>query len=161
MRKTKKKQNNDCIKLRGSIAWALRNAQTGDLVDSGQGENVVLLVGRRYILNKLGADSVANLIDRIYLGTNNAAETNTHTAVQDSFASQTFNAGSSNSSSAATPYIVFAASWNSDETHASSSAINEFGLYASTGTCVGRKTTSATIDFGSTNTLSVSYTLSN
>uniref|UniRef100_A0A6M3JXB3 Uncharacterized protein n=1 Tax=viral metagenome TaxID=1070528 RepID=A0A6M3JXB3_9ZZZZ len=159
--KRTKKNGNDCIKLRGSIAWALRNAQSGDLIDSGHGENVVLLVGRRYILNKLGADSVANLIDRIYLGTSTAAETNTHTGLQNSFASQTFNAGSSNSSSAATPYIVFAASWASNETHASSSAINEFGLYASTGTAVGRKTTASAINFSSTNTLSVSYTLSN
>jgi hypothetical protein len=157
----KRKKNGEIIKLRGSIEYALRDAHTGALVQHGQAENVVLTVGRAYILNRIGSNVNTNLIDRIYLGTSAASETNTHSGLQNSAASQTFNAGISASTTANPPYYVFAASWNSNETFASSSVINEFGLYASSGTAVGRKTTSATINFATSNTLSISYTLSN
>ena len=148
------------IKLRGSIEFALRDAQSGDVIHQGRMENTVVTVGRAWMLDRLHT-SDAQLIDRLYLGTDATAPATSDIALGASFSSKAAGTISTAGLSANPPYVTFAASWASNETHASSSAINEFGLFTDEPVMIGHLTTSAVINFSSTNTLAVTYTLSN
>ena len=156
-----KDQSSDVIKLRGAIEYALKRADTGEVIARGWQENTVLSTGRTWILKKLMFSTNQTFIDRIYLGTCNTAANSTQAGILNSAASQTFNVGTTDNSTSAAPHSIFCASWNSNETFTNSSVINEIGLYASSGTAVGRYVTGSQINFGPTNTLTVSYTLSN
>ena len=148
----------DMILLRGALEYALKDARTGRIVQQGRRENTVVTVGRAWILNRIGSDDSHN-IDRLYLGTGTTAPDTSQTALANSFSSKAAGTISDAGTTANPPYYTFAASWASSDTHDSSSAINEFGLFASS-TMVGRVTTSSTINFGTSNTLAVTYTLS-
>ena len=155
-----KTRDRDIIKLRGALEFALRDAASGEIVQQGRAENIVVTVGRAWILNRIGS-SDANTIDRIYLGTGTAAPATGNTQLANSFSSKAAGTISAAGTTANPPYYQFSASWASNETHASSSVINEFGLFGANATMVGRLTTSSTINFGSTNTLALTYNLSN
>jgi len=156
----KKNKLGDMILLRGFIEYQLRNALTGEIVQEGRSHNDIVTVGRAWMLNRLGSTD-SNTIDRLKLGTSTTAPATSQTDLQSSFSSKSAGTISAAGTTANPPYFTFAASWTTNETHTSSSAINEFGLFAANGTMVGRRTTSATINFGNTNTLAVTYTLSN
>jgi hypothetical protein len=163
-RRTMRKQksnSSDCIKLRGAIEYAIKDASDGRVIDHIRGENVVLTVGRTWILQKLNSNSNTQILTRIYLGSSSTAASNTQSGLLASAASQTFNVGVTDNATSSAPHTIFCASWNSNETFTSSSVINEIGLYAGAGTAVGRYVTASAINFASTNTLTVSYTLSN
>ena len=161
MKRIKKSQSplmGDAILLRGSIEYALRDASSGNVVQSGICHNIVASVGRVWMLNRLMSDN-ASVIDRVGLGTGTSAVNVSNTQLANSFSTKTGTMSSAQYTSYPPSYEL-QVSWASNETHASSSAINEFGLYASD-TLVGRLSTSAGINFGSTNTLAISYRLSN
>jgi hypothetical protein len=150
----------DIITLRGSLEYVLRNALTGEIVQQGKSHNLVVSAGRQWMLNRLGSTD-SNVIDRIKLGTGTTAPATTQTDLANSFSSKTAATVSAAGTTASPPYFSFSASWASNETHSSSSAINELGLFAANGTMVGRLTTTPTINFGNTNTLAITYNLSN
>lgn len=158
-RKNMANQMSDVIRFRGFLEWALKNTETGEIIDSG-GANVVCSTGRAWMLKRLGSTD-ANQIDRIYLGTDTQSPTSTVTALADSFSSASFGTRNTDGTTADPPYMTFSVSWTTNETHDSSSNIEEFGIYASTGPIVGYLTTSAAINFGTSNTLAITYTLSN
>ena len=162
MKKTNRKKNNlgDVILLRGSLEYALGNALTGEIIERGKCDNTVVTAGRVWMLARLGSND-SNTIDRLKLGTGNTAPATSQTDLANSFSSKSAGTISSAGYTANPPYYSFSASWASNETHASSSAINEIGLFAANGTMVGRLTTSSTINFGSTNTLAITYNLTN
>lgn len=159
---TRNKRNNlgDVIRLRGSLEYALANAQTGEIIQRGARHNMVVSVGRQWMLNRCGSTD-SNVIDRIKLGTGTTAPATTQTDLSNSFSSKSAATVSAAGTTASPPYFSFSASWASNETHSSSSAINEIGLFVANGTMVGRLTTGSTINFGSTNTLAITYNLSN
>lgn len=150
----------DVITMRGALEFVLRNAKTGEIVERGKLKNTVVTVGRAWMLDRLHTNDT-QLIDRIYLGTDTAAPATGDTALGASFSSKAAGTIANAGTTANPPYVTFAASWASNETHASSSVINEFGLFTDEPVLVGHVTTSATINFGTSNTLSVTYTLSN
>lgn len=158
---TKKQHRNhlgDAIVLRGAIEYALRDAATGSIVQQGAEDNIVVTVGRVWMLARIGSNDSHN-IDRVGLGTGTTAPATSQTGLANSFSTKTGTMSSAQYTSNPPSYEL-QVSWASNETHSSSSAINEFGLFASD-TMVGRLTTSAAINFGSTNTLAISYRLSN
>ena len=151
----------DVIQLRGAIEFALANAETGEILQSGRVENTVASNGRKWILNRIGSND-SSVIDRIYLGTGTTPADSTQTALVSSAASKTAtisNVGTSNNP----PYITATCSWASNETFTSSTnpGIREFGLFTANATMVGRYVSSTYILFDTSNTLSVTYTLSN
>jgi len=156
----KKNQPMDVIKMRGALEYVLRNAETGEIVANGRNDNTVASVGRAWMLKRLGSNN-AQVIDRMYLGTGTTAPASTQTALANSFSSKAAGTISTAGTTADPPYATFAASWASNETHDSSSVINEFALFTDEPVMVGRVTTSATINFSTSNTLAVTYTLSN
>lgn len=157
---SKKNELMDVIKLRGSLEYALKDAATGEVVQGGSKNNQVVTVGRAWMLDRLHTND-SQTIDRIYLGTHTTGYDTGDTALGASFSSATFDNVSNASTTANPPYLEFYISWDSDETHANSSAINEFGLFTDEPVMIGRVTTSSTIDFDSTNTLAITYRLSN
>lgn len=162
MRTSKRKQNQemgDVIKLRGAIEWALRDAATGEIIQTGYNENVVVTAGRVWMLARIGSSST-DTISRIYLGNSTQATATALTALSASFSSKAIGTVSSAQYTSNPPSYEFQASWASGDTHANSTNIVEFGLYAKD-TMVGYLTTSAAINFQSTNTLAISYRLSN
>lgn len=158
--KAKRNKSGDVIYLRGSLEYALRDAASGEVVQQGANHNVVVTAGRSWILSRLYTND-SNTIDRVYLGTGTTAPATSQTALANSFSSRSVGTFDNAGIGSATPFMRFNVSWASNETHASSSVINEFGLFAANATMVGRLTTSSTINFSSTNTLAITYTLSN
>lgn len=153
-------QPSDVIKLRGALEYILANARTGEIVQRGKNENTVVTVGRAWMLKRLGSNN-AQVIDRIYLGTDTTAPATGDTALGGSFSSKSAGTISTAGTTDNPPYATFAASWASNETHDSSSAINEFGLFTDEPVMVGHVTTGSTINFSTSNTLAVTYKLSN
>ena len=150
----------DIILLRGAIEFQLASAKTGEVIQSGRIENTVASNGRKWILNRI-ASSDANTIDRIYLGTGTTAPASTQTALVASATSRSAGTISTAGTSADPPYCTFAASWASNETFTSSNSISEFGLFGANATMIGRVTTATPINFATSNTLAITYTLSN
>lgn len=161
MRKAKRTTANemgDAIKLRGYLEYQLRDALTGEIVQQGYNDNIVVTKGRVWMLARLMSDN-ANVIDRMYLGNDTQVAQTALTALSASFSSKAGTMSSAQYTSNPPSYEL-QCSWDSDGTHANSTAIKEFGLYVSEGTMVGYLTVD-TINFQSTNTLAVSYRLSN
>ncbi len=160
MSRKRKNQTADVIKFRGALEFALANALTGEIIRRGKSENTVVTVGRAWMLNRLHTNNT-QLIDRIYLGTDTTAPATGDSALGASFSSKSAGTISNAGTTANPPYLTFAASWASNETHDSSSAINEFGLFTDEPVLVGHVTTGSAINFSTSNTLAVTYTLSN
>lgn len=154
------RQLNDAILLRGAMELVLRNAQTGEIIRREKDNNAVVTVGRAWMLNRLGSND-SNVISKIFIGTDTQTPATGLTALAESFSSKNAGTLSGAGTTANPPYFQFQVSWASNETHASSSNIEEFGLFNDNDVMVGYLTTSAAINFGSTNTLAVTYTLSN
>lgn len=148
----------DVIAFRGALEFALMD-RGGKVIERGRQVNSVVTVGRALILKRIGSND-AHVIDTLYLGKSDQTPATGLTALSQSFSSKVVGTSSTAGCTANPPYATFAASWASNETHASSSAIKEFGLYMSD-TMLGYLTTATAINFSSTNTLAITYTLSN
>ena len=157
---SKKNKSMDVIKLRGALEYALGNAFTGEIIQRGKNENVVASVGRAWMLKRLGSND-SQVIDRIYLGTDNTAASSTQTGLIASAESRAAGTISTAGTTADPPYMTFAASWASNETFTNSDNIYEFGLFTDEPVMVGRYVTGSLINFSTSNTLAVTYTLSN
>lgn len=156
------------LRLRGWLEYQLRDARSGEIVRKGRSKNVVTYIGRSFALKAI-ASATQPLIQWMMLGTDAAATNATQTALGSFFSiinSTRATTGMTTSAAAANITFTLAASWNSNETHANSTAINEFALLNSsttsgTMTMFNRVTTSSPINFQSTNTLAVTITITN
>jgi hypothetical protein len=159
------------LRLRGFLEYELRNARTNEVVRRGKTKNVVTAIGRGYALKQIIAGAqTANLIQWMMLGTDASATASNSTALGGYFSiinsTRATTATTTATNSACT--FTLAASWNSTETHASSTnpGISEFALLNSSATgasmtMFNRVTTSAAIVFTTSNTLAVTITITN
>lgn len=159
----KKSTFEDVIKLRGQLEYELRDARSGEIIQKGKSPNVVTFWGRSYVIDRIVSNVETDLIKRIALGTDATATNATQTVLAGYFSIASITLAKTTANNAA-PYFRATVSWASDGTHASSSSISEFALYNSTdtgGVMFNRVTTGTPINFGSTNTLAVTLTVSN
>jgi hypothetical protein len=155
---SEKNGNNDAILLRGAMEVARHNAKTGDVVEYRHRKNTVVTAGRRWVLERIYTTdgAAAETIGEMAIGGSTDAATTALSDEQDRKAIGTFTTTNLTSS---TPSWLAASSWATNE---GNTTLGEVGLFnsASAGTMLARATFS-TIDKQSTNTLSISYTISN
>ena len=162
----------DCIKMRNYLEFVLRDARPGHrgrIVQKGKTFNTVTCWGRGWALERLTPSSNAQILSAIAIGSNSATAPATNQSTLVSYMTiRTFNAGTgltTATNSACT--FTGACSFNSSETWSNSSQIGEFAMYNSAGTnnaaaaMFNRLTTGTYINFATSNTLSVTITITN
>jgi len=155
------------LRLRGWLEYQLKDARTGQIVQKGKSSNVVTFKGRSQALMAIGS-ATQPLIRWMMLGTHTSATNSSQTGLGAFFSIIDSTRATTAMTTATDGPCTFtlAASWNTNETHLSSSAINEFALLNSSTTAAGmtmfnRVTTGSVINFGNTNTLSCTITITN
>jgi len=167
-RQTKKQAGalNDSFRLRGYLEYVLRDAVTGEIVRRGKKENTVTAFGRGYALARITPGSNASILSAIAIGSSSAAPTSNDSQLAAYTTIKVIGTtGLTTATNAAGTYTA-AVSFASNETWSNSSQIGEFALYNSGATGGGavmfnRLNTNPYINFGSTNTLAVTVTITN
>jgi len=150
----------DTIKLRGCLEIALMNAK-GEVVDYRKQENTIVTAGRRWVLQQIASSDMATAQSISYLGvgTGTAAPATSDTALASEVTRKAIGTFSTANLTSNPP------SWQAQvsfATNEGNSTLGEMALFNSSanGTVLGRATFS-TINKTTSNTLAVSYTVSN
>ena len=161
-------QPKDSIMLRGSIEVALRDAITGRDIQRTKGDNVVLYVGRSWLMQKIASTGMVSTVTinaNVVIGTGSTATAATHTGPQAYF---TYKTGTLNlttqSGGTGVPVMQVLASWESTELTATGfNSIWEFLLNNSTGsagTFLNRYLSNTFVNATTSNQLLVTYSVS-
>lgn len=152
----------DCIKFRGCIELELRNAKTQEVVAKRKIDNVVVTSGRSYVLSRLvSASPQTDTINAIAVGTSTTAPATGDTLLGSEALRISI------SSFATAGLTNNPPSWQAQATFATNQAnttLGEAGLFNSTVSNVQTMlshVTYATINKTTSNTLAISYTISN
>ena len=162
----KTKQKYDTFKMRGMLEYVLRNATTGEIVESGKHHNVVTAAGRGYALGRVQSSGNTNCLTAIAIGSTTTAPSSNDTGLNAWATARTFNGGTT-LTSATNSACTFqaAASWASNETWTNSSQIGEFALILGTTssayTAFNHISTGSYINFATSNTLAISIQITN
>lgn len=157
---------NDFIKLRGCLEIGVYNAENGELVDYRKIDNTIVTAGRRWVLEKIGSFSnQTNSINAIAVGTSTTAPATGDTALGSEI---TATVGRLTVGTFTTTNLTSSVpSWRAEVQFATDQAtgtLGEAGLFntsaATAGTMLSHVTFS-TISKATSNTLSISYTISN
>ena len=155
------KDNNEngdgVILLRGALELARRNAKNGELIEYRQNRNAIATAGRAWVLERIRSGGATQTINAMAIGGSTDGAT---TALSDEQDRKTIGTFTTTGLTSSTPYWLAAASWATDEGNTTLGEVGLFNSAAADGTMLARATF-ATIDKTSTNTLSISYTLSN
>jgi hypothetical protein len=163
---SKKIKQYDSFKMRGYLEFVLRDSRTGEIVQKGQRHNVVTAAGRGYALGRVVSSSNTSLLTAIAVGSTTTAPTSNDTGLGAWATAKTFNVGTTLTTATNTACTFSAAaSWASDQTWTNSSQIGEFALILGTTsnayTGFNHITTGSFINFGTSNTLAVTITITN
>lgn len=167
MRKSQRRakgQVYDGIMLRGCLEYALRNAFTGEVVKTGRTTNAVVFKGRSWVLARLVNGSNNQFVSAMAFGSSSGNNDSSQVGLQAYANIKTIGTTAITTSNNSTPSMSFSVSFTNTETWSGSNQIREFGLYNSAdsnGTLLARAITNADINFGTSNTLAVTYTISN
>jgi hypothetical protein len=150
----------DVIKLRGCLEIALRNAN-GEVTDYRKIDNTIVTVGRRWVLQQIASSDIntAQSIGFMAVGTGTAAPATGDTALGSESSRLAINSFTTSNLTSNPPSWRAEASW---ATNLANTTLGEVGLFVASaaGTMLGRATFS-TINKTTSNTLSISYTVSN
>jgi hypothetical protein len=155
----------DEIKLRGALEYVLRNAFTGEIVKRGRTENAVVFRGRSWVLSRIGTNTDSNYIQALAIGISSGNNDSSQTQMHAYTTIKTIGTTAITTASNSTPSFSWAVSFTNTETFNGSSQIREFALYNSastgSGTMLARAITASDINFATSNTLAITYTISN
>jgi len=155
-------QVSDVIKLRGCLEIALRDVH-GNELNRQKIENTICTAGRRWVLENIYSGGAASIqvIGWMAVGTHTAAPATGNTGLGGETTRIAIGTFTTSNVSSTTPSMRFEASFATDEAN---TTLAEVGLFntstAEAATMLGRATF-GTINKTSTNTLSISYTVSN
>lgn len=152
----------DCIRFRGCIELALLNAKTQEVVVTRKVDNVVVTSGRSYVLSRLvSASPQTDTINAIAVGTSTTAPASTDTILGSEALRISISSFATSGLTNSPP------SWQAQCTFATNQAnttLGEAGLFNSTAAAAQTMlshVTFATINKTTSNTLAISYTISN
>jgi hypothetical protein len=154
------KKVSDFISMRGSVEIALRNAFTDEVVAKREVENAVVRIGRRWVLAKIQSNSApAEEINNMGVGTDTTTPATSDLALGNETDRNVIGTFARENESASPPSWQAQASWATDEAN---TTLAEVGLFQSSsgGTMLARATFT-TLDKRTSNTLTISYTISN
>ncbi len=150
----------DGIQLRGCLQIALHDAETGKVVATRSVRNTVVTQGRAYVLNRIQSNSPASeTIGWMAVGEGTTAPATGDTALGTETDRNAIGTLDLTGTTAATPYWQAQTSWNTNEAN---TTLAEVGLFnkSSASTLLARSTFT-TLDKQNTNTLTITYTISN
>jgi hypothetical protein len=150
------------IILKGALEMALNSVHDGELVEFRHRKNTVVTAGRRWVLERIqSASPPANTIGFMALGQSTDGLGTDDTALTAELAGSRTNIGTMTTTNLTSNPPSWAAqtSWATDE---ATGTLGEVGLFnsSSVGTMLARATFN-TIQKLTSNTLSVTYTISN
>lgn len=151
----------DVIGLRGSIMIQLRNAKNRELIEQREIKNLVVTRGRRFVLQQI-ASSVhvtSQHFDNIAVGTDTTAPATSDTALASESTRLSIGTFTTSNLTSNPPSWRAEVSLNTDE---GNTTLGEVGIFNSSsgGTLLARATFN-TINKTTSNTLNISYTISN
>lgn len=156
------KNQHSGIVLKGALELALNNAKDDELQEYRHRKNTVVTAGRRWVLERIqSASPPANTIGYMALGQSTAGLGTDDTALSSELAGSRTDIGTMTTTNLTSNPPSWAAqtSWATDE---ATGTLGEVGLFnsSSAGTMLARATFS-TLNKDTSNTLSVTYTISN
>lgn len=168
MRKRTAKQTEglgDVIRLRGCLELALHNAANGEVVHYEKHDNLVVTAGRRWVLEKINAtNNQTNAINSIAVGTSTTAPASNDTKLGSELTATvgrlTCGFDTANLTSG-TPNWMATCQFATDQ---ATGTIGEAGLFNTSAATAGTlfsHVTFSTFAKATSNTLSISYTVSN
>lgn len=150
----------DYIKLRGSLKIHICDLQ-GNLVEERRIDNTVVTSGRRWILQQLESTDIqtSQTISHLAVGTNTTAPATGDTTLGTENTRKAIGTFSTANLTSNPPSWQAQVSFNTNEAN---TTLGEVGLFnsSSSGTMIARATF-ATLNKTTSNTLSISYTISN
>lgn len=150
----------DTIKLRGCIEIALKDV-VGNTLKTIKKDNTVVTVGRRWVLQQLESvdHATAQNISHIAVGTSTTAPATGDTALGSENTRKAINSFATSNLTSNPPSWQAQVSFNTNEAN---TTLGEVGLFnSSSGGTMLARATFATINKTTSNTLSISYTISN
>lgn len=165
-RKTKTQiKHLDSLKLRGYLEYVLRDATTGEIVERGGKHNTVSAVGRSWALQRLTPASNAQVMSAIAIGSVSTGPTSNDSAMGGYMTIRNFGTTAITTATNSACTFTGAVSFASNETWTGSSQIGEFAIYNSSGTSgatmFNHLNTTSYINFATSNTLSITVTITN
>ena len=156
-----KAEMGDQIILRGCLNIAVKNAFTGEIVKQFRIDNTIVTSGRRWVLEAIQSANAASaqVIQQVAVGTSTTAPVTGDTALGSENTRKAVGTWDSTNLTSNPPSWEAQVSFATDEAN---TTLGEVGLFNSSsgGTMLGH-ITFATIDKTTSNTLSISYTVSN
>lgn len=151
---------NDFFQLRGCYRGHLRDAQGNPLIEFGN-DNTVVTRGRREVLNIIRTGGNTDLFGYMAVGTSTTAPATGDTLLGSEIDRNAIGTFDTTNLTSTTPSWAAVASWNTNEAN---TTLGEVGLFNSSGansqTLLARATFS-TINKTTSNTLTITYTISN
>lgn len=161
MNETQGKEFSDVIGLRGSIMIQLRNARNRELIEQREIKNLVVTRGRRFVLQQIASSEhiTSQHFDNIAVGTDNTAPATSDTALGNESTRISIGTFTTSNLTSNPPSWRAEVSLNTDE---GNTTLGEVGIFNSSsgGTLLSRATFN-TINKTTSNTLNISYTISN
>jgi len=150
----------EVIRLRGHIEIFLKNAATDQIINKVSVDNVVVTAGRRWALEQLASSEMATneSISYLAVGTGTTAPATSDTGLVSEYTRKAIGTFTTSNLTSNPPSWQAEVSFNTNEAN---TTLGEIGLFNSSasGTMFARATFS-TVNKTTSNTLSVSYTIS-
>lgn len=149
----------EMIRLRGSLEILLKNLR-GEVVDRRKVDNTVVTVGRRWVLQQINSTDhvTAQALSYLAVGTSTTAPATSDTGLGSESSRIAINSFTTSNLTSNPPSWRAEASW---ATNQANTTLGEVGMFqSSTGGTMLARATFATINKTTSNTLSLSYTIS-
>jgi hypothetical protein len=151
----------DVIKMRGFIEMELRNGFNNQLVERRVINNVIVTAGRKWVLQQICSSEIqtAQSISHMAVGTGTVAPATSDAALGGENTRAAIGTFTTTNLTSNPPSWLAVVSFNTNEAN---TTLGEVGLFNSSsgGTMLGRATFT-TVNKTTSNTLSISYTVSN
>jgi hypothetical protein len=161
MKQIQKQEFNDVIALRGGIELQLRNARNGQIVERRLLNNVVVTAGRRFVLQQIASSELvtSHSFSHIAVGTDTTAAATSDTALGSETTRIAIGTFTTSNLTSNPP------SWRAEvslATNEGNTTLGEVGiLNSSSGGTMLAHAVFTTINKTTSNTLNISYTISN
>jgi len=154
-------QVQEVIKMRGCLELVLRNAYTGAIVEKRRVENVIVTAGRRFVLQQINSQDIvtSQSIGYMAVGTGTSAPATSDSALGSETTRKAIGTFTTSNLTSNPPSWLAVMSLATNE---GNTTLGEVGLFNSSaaGTMLGRATYT-TVNKTTSNTLTLSYTVSN
>ena len=147
--------------LRGSLEMALKNAYTGEVIEKRTINNTVVTTGRKWVLQQINSTdhATAQSISYMAVGTGNTAPATGDSSLGSESSRIAINNFTTSNLTSNPPSWRAEASW---ATNQANTTLGEVGMFnSSSGGTMFNRATFSTLNKTTSNTLSISFTISN